>query len=356
MKSLLIVLLLTLSVPVFAQHFTDSTCARYFEFTDKLRKGDTISKADWHNFVQDKAIQVYMADQGLGDAYFEAYRKTMQFVYKPGNEAKVQARVKDSLNNWLVYIIYQYKKYEPGMRAYLKRIEAKPDAYFAVCYKYAYTALPKNAQKKIPQEAFSIIPLHNDAHAEQGRVVFTLLCAYLNDMNRFGALGGHEMHHVLRPQPDINPEKQDINVISATYRVLNEGSADMVDKKYMSDTARALLPSQRYFTEFFNDAKRVLPHMDTLLRDTTGKYKVWDYFKPSEYSNGHVPGTYMSYYIEKNGLKAKLLQHLDDPFYFFIIYNQAAKRDRSKPFVFSDAAMAHLEALERKYFGRGKRR
>jgi hypothetical protein len=40
-----------------------------------------------------------MADQGLGESYLETYRKTLQFVYKPGNEVKLQARVKNSLNN-----------------------------------------------------------------------------------------------------------------------------------------------------------------------------------------------------------------------------------------------------------------
>ncbi|SDD98099.1 hypothetical protein SAMN05216464_103232 [Mucilaginibacter pineti] len=252
--------------------------------TDRLRKGDTISRAEWHNFVQDKAIQVYMADQGLSEAYFETYRKTLQYVYKPGNEAKVQARVKDSLNNWLVYIIYQYQKNETSMQAYLHRIEQNPKAYFDLCYRSAYTALPKNARKRLPQETFSIIPLRNDAHAEGNWVVYTLLCAYFNDLNHYGALGGHELHHALRPQAEFKLRPEDENVVTVLSRTLNEGSADMVDKKFISDTAHLLLPYQRYFSEFFSDAKTVLPHMDPLLSYPTTKARVREYFRPSDYS------------------------------------------------------------------------
>jgi hypothetical protein len=289
-----------------------------------------------------------MADQGLGESYLETYRKTLQFVYKPGNEVKLQARVKDSLNNWLIYIIYQYKKNEPSMKAYLRKIEQNPAAYFDACYKYAYTALPKNARKKLPQETFSIIPLHNDAHAEGNWVVYTLLCAYFNDLNHYGALGGHELHHALRPQLEAKLAPEDENLVAALYRTLNEGSADMVDKKYMTDTASRLLPSQLFFTEFFNEAKPVMPHLDSLLNKPAA-YKVRDYFKPSDYTSGHVPGCYMSYYIEKNGLKNKLLLHLNDPFWFFIVYNEAAKKDNSKPFVFSEASMTNLSRLRQKY-------
>jgi hypothetical protein len=58
----------------------------------------------------------------------------------------------------------------------------------------------------------------------------------------------------------------------------------------------------------------------------------------------------MSYFIEQNGLKKDLLQHLDDPFYFFITYNKAAKKDKQhKAYIFSDASMSYLEQLHGKY-------
>ena len=99
-------------------------------------------------------------------------------------------------------------------------------------------------------------------------------------------------------------------------------------------------------------ARFVLPRMDSLISASAKreqKFKVRYFFKGSDFSNGHVPGTYMSHYIENNGLKPKLLKHLDDPFYYFLVYNEAAKKDKSKPFVFSKQSIAYLTSLRKLY-------
>jgi hypothetical protein len=338
--------------PAFAQSFVDSTCYKYFQITAKLKKGDTLSRADWKTFISDKSIQDYMADQGVNDQYFESYRKNMQIVYMPKYDSILQKRLADPYSYWLTYMINQYKIDEDGMKAYLKRIATDPGSYFDKSYEYAYSALPKTAHKKLPGLKVAIIPIHNDAHAQEGLIIYTLLCAYKNDKNRLGALGGHELHHMLRPQPTFEIEPQDESAVMAMYRILNEGSADMVDKKYMTDSASRLLPTQRYFQEFFNEGKKILPHLDSLFKQdqvTWKSLKVRDYFKGTPFSSGHVPGTYMSHYIEKNGYKAELIKSLDDPFSFFLIYDKASKKDREKPFRFSTAAMKNIQLLKNKY-------
>ena len=343
---------LVAATPASAQSFVDSTCYKYFKITARLKKGDTLSRSEWKTFLSDKAITDYMADQGVGEQYLESYRKNMQIVYMPKNEAVLQTRLADPNSYWLTYMINQYKINEDAMKEYLKGIDSDSKSYFDKSYQYAYSALPKKAHKRLPELKVAIIPIHNDAHAQEGLIIYTLLCAYKNDMNRPGALGGHELHHMLRPQPTFKIEPDEESAVMAMYRVLNEGSADMVDKKYMTDTASNLLPSQKYFQEFFDEGKKILPHMDSLLQHN-GKVskssKVRDYFKGTPYSSGHVPGTYMSYYIEKNGLKGELLKSLDDPFSFFLIYDKASKKDKEKPFRFSHAAIENIQLLKKKY-------
>jgi hypothetical protein len=165
MKSYLLLLCLLCVAPVYAQTITDSACTQYFKITDRLRKGDSLSRDAWHSFLQDKAIQTYMADQGVDESYYEAYRKNMQIVYMPQKADLLQTRLKDSTKYWLTYMMYQYKKHEAGMKAYLQKLEQHPNDYFNACYRYAYSALPKRAHRKLPKYAFSIIPIHNDAHA-----------------------------------------------------------------------------------------------------------------------------------------------------------------------------------------------
>lgn len=344
--------LLLMSFTVTAQSFDDATCHEYFKITASLKKGDSLRKADWKNFLADKAIQDYMKDQGVGDAYFESYRKNMEIVYMPKNDSILQKRLADPMKYWLTYMINQYKINEDGMKAYLNNIDQDPKSYFDTSYKYAYSALPKSAHKRLPNLKVAIIPIHNDAHAQEDMIIYTLLCAYKNDQNRMGALGGHELHHMLRPQPTFTLQPEDESVVMALYRVLNEGSADMVDKKYMTETAANLLPSQRYFQEFYDEGKKILPNMDALLQKDASTWKdlkVRDFFKGTPYSSGHVPGTYMVHYIEKNGLKKELLRYLDDPFAFFLVYDKASRKDKSKPFRFSDASIENIKNLQKRY-------
>ena len=57
----------------------------------------------------------------------------------------------------------------------------------------------------------------------------------------------------------------------------------------------------------------------------------------------------MAHYIEKNGFKSELIKSLDDPFSFFLIYDKASKKDKDKPFRFSNAAIKNIQLLKNKY-------
>lgn len=355
MRSL--ILLVTLSIGLstaFAQTLVDSTCKYYFTITDQLRQGDTLDAKVWNKLMKDKSIQMYLNDQGVDRDYAERYRRTMQVVYMPRNEAVLQSRLKDSTKYWLTYILYQYKKNEAGMRAYLTKLEKNPTNYFNDCYRYTYATLPKSAQKRATNQIYSVIPIHYDAHAENNYIICSLLCAYLNDKNQYGVLGGHELHHILRPRIDytkITPD--DENVVALLEVTLNEGSADLIDKKYMTNKDTVLLPFQRYFNTFFEEGKHLLPQIDSLLQLSAkgSTFTVRQFLKGTVFTGGHVPGTYMAHYIEKNQLKSQLVAHINDPFYFYLLYNEAARKDSSKPYVFSKASVAYITKLRKKYSG-----
>ncbi|UHG94743.1 DUF5700 domain-containing putative Zn-dependent protease [Spirosoma oryzicola] len=350
-----LMLFFTLSIGLssaLAQTLVDSTCKRYFAITDQLRQGDTLDPKVWNQLMNDKAIQMYIRDQGVDEGYIERYKRTMQLVYMPQNEALLQSRLKDSTKYWLTYILYQYKKNEAGMRAYLTNLEKDPAKYFNDCYRYTYAMLPKSAQKRATNQIYSIIPIHYDAHAENDYIVCSLLCAYLNDKNQYGVLGGHELHHILRPRIDYTKiTSEDENVVALLEITLNEGSADMIDKKYMTNKDTVLLPFQRYFNTFFEEGKHLLPQIDSLLQLSAkgSTFTVRQFLKGTIFTGGHVPGTYMAHYIEKNQLTSKLVARINDPFHFYLLYNEAARKDPSKPYVFSKASVGYITRLRKKY-------
>lgn len=341
---------------VYSQTFDDSTCWEYFKLTDNLRNDKPLDKETWNQFLKNEAMQVYIKDQGFDDNFIDNYRKIMEVVYMPKNAVALQERLKDPMKNWWFYIINEYKVNEDNMKKYLIDIKKDPKGYFDTCYQYTYAMLPKKYQKKAPEFKVSIIPIHNDAHIESEWMVFTLIAAYFHDANRMGAMGGHELHHVLRPHLVFEVEDQDKVVISLLQKVLNEGSADLTDKVYEGKNAVKLLEYQRETgLEFITDGAKVIKNIDSLLsvqpldRSSLKMNKLINYWNTS----GHVPGFYMSNIIEKGGYKKELIKHVYDPFEFVYLYDKASRKNKNA-YVLSSNTMNLVRELDKKYRPKAK--
>ncbi|MDH6253454.1 hypothetical protein M2347_003181 [Chryseobacterium sp. H1D6B] len=336
---------------VYSQTFDDSSCWEYFKITKDLKNDKPLDKKTWNQFLKNEAIQVYLNDQGVDSTYIENYRRAMEIVYMPKNSAGLEKRLKDPMTNWWVYIVNEYKVNEDQMKKYLTEIQKDPKHYFDTCYQYTYQMLPKKYQKKAPESKVTIIPIHNDAHVKNGWMVFTLLSAYFHDANKMGAMGGHEFHHVLRPQLVFETEDQDKVIVGLLQRILNEGSADLVDKIYEGKDAVKLLEFQRGIREeFIADGAKVIKNIDSLLSVKPldrSKLKLNKLINIGN-TSGHVPGCYMSSIIEKAGYKKELVKHVDDPFEFVYLYDKASKKDKNA-YVLSAATMDLVRELDKKY-------
>ncbi|WP_312177159.1 DUF5700 domain-containing putative Zn-dependent protease [Chryseobacterium sp.] len=350
-RLLLIICILQASQFLYSQKFDDSACWEYFRITDKLKKDQPVDPLEWKHLMKNEAIQVYLKDQGVDSIYTDNYRKIMETVYMPKNEAKLQQRLKDPYNNWWTYIINEYKINEDKMKAYLKNIEQQPEKYLDLSYQYSYQMLPKKDHKKAPEYKITIIPIHNDAHVENGWMIYTLLAAYFNDYNKMGILGGHEFQHVLRPRMDFDADQNDLVIVSMLQRILNEGSADLIDKRYQGEDAKNLLEFQRGYPEsFLSDGYKTLKNIDSLLSVKPlekSQLKLNKLFKGWN-TSGHIPGYYMANIIEKAGYKKQLIKHIEDPFNFVYLYNKSAKRTKDA-YVISDQTITVIEDLDKKY-------
>jgi hypothetical protein len=340
----------------YSQTFDDSTCWEYFKLTDNLRKDKPLDKETWDHFLKNEAMQVYINDQGFDSTFIDDYRKIMEVVYMPKNADVLQKRLKAPMKNWWYYIVNEYKVNEDNMKKYLIDIQKDPKGYFDTCYQYTYAMLPQKYHKKASGFKVSIIPIHNDAHIESDWMVFTLIAAYFHDANRMGAMGGHEFHHVLRPQLVFEVEDQDKVVISLLQKVLNEGSADLTDKVYEGKKALKLLEYQRDTgLEFIADGAKVIKNIDSLLsvkpldQSTLKINKLINYWNTS----GHVPGFYMSNIIEKGGYKKELIKHVYDPFEFVYLYDKASRKNKDA-YVLSSSTMDLVRELDKKYRPKAK--
>ncbi|MEY8760969.1 DUF5700 domain-containing putative Zn-dependent protease [Chryseobacterium tongliaoense] len=348
---LLVIFIIQTSQVIYSQQIDDSTCWEYFKITERLRRDEPIDITEWKHFIGSKAIQVYLKDQGVDSVYVDNYRKIMETVYMPKNDSTLQKRLKDPYNNWWTYIINEYKINENNMKVYLKGLEQEPEKYLDLSYRYTYQMLPTKEHKRALENKITIIPIHNDAHVENGWMIFTLMAAYFNDYNKNGVLGGHEFHHVLRPRMDFEVNNDDMVIVSMLQRILNEGSADLIDKRYQGEDAKKLLEFQRGYPEtFLADGYKTLKNIDSLLSIKPldrSKLKLNKLFKGWN-TSGHIPGYYMANIIEKGGYKKKLIRHIEDPFYFVYLYNRAARKDPSA-YIISDSTIGIIEEIDRKY-------
>ncbi|MBT2622560.1 MULTISPECIES: DUF5700 domain-containing putative Zn-dependent protease [Chryseobacterium] len=336
---------------VSAQTFDDSSCWEYFKLTADLKQDKPLDKKTWDQFLKNEAIQVYLNDQGVDSTYTESYRRSMEIVYMPKNSAILQEKLKKPMSNWWIYNINECKVNEDQMKKYLTDIKKDSKGYFDTCYQYTYNMLPKKYQKKAPNYKVTIIPIHNDAHVENGWIIYTLISAYFHDANKMGAMGGHEFHHLLRPQLVFKTDDQDAVIISLLQKILNEGSADLTDKIYEGKDAIKLLEYQRGTgPEFIADGAKVIKNIDSLLsvkQLDRSKLKMNKLINNGN-RNGHIPGFYMSNIIDKGGYKKELIKYIDDPFQFVYLYDKASRKVKDA-YILSSTTMDLIHELDKKY-------
>ncbi|WP_316752689.1 DUF5700 domain-containing putative Zn-dependent protease [Pedobacter gandavensis] len=352
--SLILFLFFCLGKPAKAQQIDLNSLNAFWKITDRLKQGDTLSREDWKTFLALEGNKTYIENQDFSEQFLDSYRKTLNMVYNPKNEARVQKLVDDKLNNWLVYKINQYRVHEKELKEYAAGLD-KP-AYLDSMYLYCWQWLPKRLHQKTPDTKIFIIGIDNDALVHHGTVVFTLWNVYNQDKLKYGIVGAHELHHVLRKPRELKAtDPSEAGILYALQVILNEGSADMIDKKYSFDKSKDIVYEYHFEELLLNKPDSIVMQLDSsmqLMAQSKGlKFKtVKDYRKLFNYTSGHNPGYYMADIIVRNGYSKELIENVQNPFYFITLYNKAAKKDKQHPPVFSDQAIDFSKTLARKYW------
>ena len=328
-----------------AQEINFDALTTYFSITDSLRQNIPLSKNTWRTFLAHKGVQLYISNNALDEKTMEVYRKNLEYVYMPKYDSLLNARLQKREQNFILWVFNNYKNQELELKNYYKHIEANKSAYLDSIYKNCYAFLPRKMWKKANETTLYFIPLMNDAVAEEKDIVFTLYCAYHYDKLKYGALGGHEIHHVLRKTKHTRSEK-DQYLYEALTQVLNEGSADLMDKKY---TASTECPEDlAYYEYLMESAKSSLTLLETAISEHIQNVKQIDKTDLPQIvpMSGHIPGCFMAAVIERNGFKKELMKNIDDPIAFVLLYNKSARIDAEKPFVFSDQTIEYIQKIE----------
>ncbi|WP_299702630.1 DUF5700 domain-containing putative Zn-dependent protease [uncultured Pontibacter sp.] len=345
--------LFTLLISLIFAHFLqaqtiDATAAtRYFELTDSLRQGRPVSDELWKSFLSLEGNSQYIQNQAYSEKYLNRFRKDLEVVYMPQYDSLLQERLKDPRQHYNTYLIHFYKANEPQLREYLQKILDDREAYLASLYKETYSMLPKRMHRTKPEATLYFNALGNDAVANQGNLVLTLWGTYVYDREKYGILGGHELHHIVSKQKKYAVAEKDESLLMMLQLLLNEGPPDLIDKRYTM--AESVPEDMRFGGYMLQLGEQQLPKVDEAIREMAAGTKTYSSKELKQQvigMSGHIPGFYMADVIERNGLKKKLVANIDNPFQFIYLYNKAAKKDKAKPMQFSKEAIAYLKLVE----------
>lgn len=328
-----------------AQTIDVSAVDLYYTMTEEARQGKPIPEKVWAGFLAHKGVAQYVENQGFDTSFINRYKRTIEFVYNPQNDSLLQRRLKDPQTYWTTYLVHYYKKNEAIYKSYIQKIVNDKQAYLDTLYKNTYSALPQRMHRKASDATLYFIPIHNDAIANgKFDIVFSVFCAYECDKTRYGVLGGHEIHHILRKNKSISSPK-DKYLYDGISEILNEGLPDLIDKQALSQS------ELDYFSILMPEGEKSLPAVDSMIMNHAKNIK-WVSSKADARSviqmSGHIPGCYMAHVIARNGFKQDLIDNADDPVRFFELYNKAALMDKDKPYVFSKTTMKYLKKLKQK--------
>lgn len=339
--------LLTFSSLLQAQTIDAAAAVRYFELTDSLRQGKPFSDTLWKSFLSLEGNTQYIQNQGYNEKYLSRFRKDLEVVYMPQHDSLLLERLKDPQQHYNTYLIHHYKANEPQLREFLQNILADKDAYLSSLYKVTYTMLPKRMHQTKPEATLYFNALGNDALANKGNVVLTLWATYMYDKAKYGILGGHELHHLVRTEKKYTVAEKDKSLFLMLGLLLNEGAPDLIDKHYTM--AESMPPDMKFGSYLLQLGEKQMPKLDEAIRELAAGTKAYTSQEIKQQvvgMSGHIPGFYMADIIERNGLKKKLIANIDDPFQFVYLYNKAAKKDKAKPFLLSNEAIAYLKKVE----------
>ena len=354
--SLIVICLISLNSK--AQKIDPAPLDAYWNLIEPLKLGDSLSVKTWKEFLEIEPNKIYINNQAFNNSYLERLRKAIQVVYMPKYESVLTARIAaiklDTASYWMTYKVYEYKKYEKELKAYEK--ELLDPAYIDSIYKNTFEWLPKRLQQKDTSVKIHLLGIENDAIAGDGIIIATLWQMYNQDKLKMAMLVGHEMHHVLRKPLNFKAvQDNDKGLIYVLNAILNEGSADMIDK-VLNIAHDAELPLGVRYKNFELDGadsivKVINQNILEMAQSGGLNFKTEkEYRNLVRWSSGHCPGYYMADIIVQNGYKKQLLKNIQNPFQFVYLYNKAAKKDAKKPPVFSKISINYVRMMEKKYY------
>jgi hypothetical protein len=340
-----------------ATRFDVSALPIFWEVHDALRRGDEPPDSLWnvlwsvpgYALLEAKERRRSMLTRGLRLAYLPSQQAAWDSVMRgdPG---------------WLGRVVPHLREVSAvrdTLAAYERTLSSSD--LMEEGQRLAQTYLPAGTTRSQPAPAVSFL-YFLDARGYPERILLDPL--YFMRLRNPVEVLAHEYHHYYRSRiaRPHRPYGSDLLVWTLST-VESEGLAGMLDKRDVPSMSRAELearyvnPSRlayfvEYQVEYRRSNERLRQAEDVLERiaqhpDSTGPLGTWLHRELPD--NGRIMGAFMSEVIERELGRERLVAVVGDPFAFWRLYNEAARRTNGAARVLSDRAMGTVTDLEAKY-------
>lgn len=331
-----------------AQYNLES-CYAFWKITNLLKQSIQPSPAQWDSLRHTAGYQ----RQPVNNESWKKFIEKLELAYLPGKLLSYDH------NDMEMVRILAYKQNEAELKKYADGLSSSGLIDSAILQMQKYIPARYRKNFKAPVIYFALYN-YDGARIPDNSIAVDLLISYDIDRNKGGVFTGHEMfHHAMaycrvKTKHFKNVQPQHHAAFLAINSISEEGTADAIDKNEILFGNGPCLIRDTLLWLYKNRSPGNITQMDTALQQLadgiTSVYTDYNYWSNKiVMAAGHIPGTYMMDVIRRNGYMEQLIQHVDNPFYFFLLYNTAAKKDAEQPPVFSGKAIRFLKWMDSKY-------
>lgn len=350
------------ALPCFSQNtnkgfdIETSGLTEFWKIYALLEKDVEPSEADWNKLFTTPGYALIEEREHRRKVLSNAFR----LAYMPSKQAEKEDIIKRG-NSWTSYGLPHFQnipKYRAEIELFQKEVET--GELFVKARRLAQEFLPAGAVEKTPPPPVSFIVYIGGRG--YSRLLFDIL-SLMNYHNRLGFIA-HEFHHYYRNKNarKFHPFGDDL-LPWAIVNVEIEGIAGLLDKREVPKmTVKELEslypdPTQLNYAKSYQEVyarsnewlKFAEQKLEKMADEPDRKAVLGKELHGGLPDNGRAMGTFMSEVIIKELGRKKFLEIVGNPFAFWQVYNQAAKRTKGKAYILSDKALKVIIETRDKY-------
>lgn len=347
--------LLAPSVALAQRDFDASGLAPFWEIHAVLQSDREPSDEQWNRLWSTPGYALL----DLKERRRASLTRALRLAYRPALAAEADTMAG---KGWIGFVLPHLRRIGARRDTVTRFVEAlSRSSWFPDARQRAQRYLPDGVVNRFPVPAVSLL-FFIDARGYPERLLLDPL--YFLELTDPVAVLGHEFHHyyrnaVARP---TKPFGDDLLawVLETTE---SEGVAGRVDKAEVPGLTPAELVARypdslrrQYFVEYQIEyrrpdywLRRVESTLERVRAAPDSNLVLGAALHREIPDNGRIVGAFMAEAIERVLGRDRLLATVGDPFAFWRAYGDAAARDRSLPRGLSEAAMAMVTAIERRY-------